>query len=96
MRGLRLDLVEPRRRMRSVFTVILGVEILTVLRMELWLGGAAASRELELFKSVSALALTLAVGAWVFVPRRIRCARREATTSDGRHSEVGGVRRELA
>jgi AraC-like DNA-binding protein len=69
MRGLRIDLVEPRRRMRAVFTVILGIEILTVLGVELWLGGAAGSRDVEVVKSVSALALTLAFGGWLLAPR---------------------------
>lgn len=69
MRGLRVDLVEPRRRMRTVFTVILGLEILTVLGVELWLGGASPSRHVDLVKSVSAFALTLAFSAWLLGPR---------------------------
>jgi len=69
LRGLSADLVEPRRRVRAVFTIIVGVEILIVLGAELWLGNAPASRELELLKSVAALGLTMAFGAWLLTPR---------------------------
>jgi AraC-like DNA-binding protein len=69
LRGLSADLVEPRRRVRAVFTIIVGVEILIVLGAELWLGNAPASRELELIKSVAALGLTLGFGAWLLTPR---------------------------
>lgn len=69
MSGLRVDLVEPRRRMRTVFAVIIGIEILTVLGVELWLEGETASRDVELWKSVSAFALTLAFGTWLLAPR---------------------------
>jgi AraC-like DNA-binding protein len=69
VRGLSADLVEPRRRIRAAFTIIVGIEILIVLGAELWLGSAPASRDLELLKSVAALGVTLAFGAWLLTPR---------------------------
>lgn len=69
LRGFSGDLVEPRRRMRAVFTIIVGVEILIVLGAELWLGNIPASRELEMIKSVAAFAVTLAFGLWLLNPR---------------------------
>lgn len=68
-RGLQVDLVEPRRRVRTAFSVVLGIDILFVLGVEWWLGGAAVSRDIELVKSVSALVLTTAFAAWLLGPR---------------------------
>lgn len=69
LRGFSGDLVEPRRRMRAVFTIIVGVEILIVLGAELWLGNTPASREVEVIKSVAALGVTLAFALWLLTPR---------------------------
>lgn len=67
--GRPADLVEPRRRARAAFAIVVGFEILIVLGLELGLRGAPAPRDLELFKSVAALGLTLAFGAWLLAPR---------------------------
>jgi AraC-like DNA-binding protein len=69
VRGLSADLVEPRRRMRALFTLIVGIDILAVLGAELWLRGTPVPRELELVKSAGSLGLTLAFGAWILTPR---------------------------
>jgi hypothetical protein len=69
LRGFSGDLVEPRRGMRAVFTIIVGVEILIVLGAELWLGNTPASRELEVIKSIAALGVTLAFALWLLTPR---------------------------
>jgi AraC-like DNA-binding protein len=70
VRELRHDLIESRRSMRPVFAAVVGVEIVVVLGVELWLGGAPASRAVETIKSVGALALALGFAAWLLAPRR--------------------------
>lgn len=70
VRELRDDLVESRRSMRPVFAAVVGLEMLSVLAVELWLGGAPASREIEALKSVAALGLALMFGAWLLTPRQ--------------------------
>lgn len=52
------------------FTVLVGIEIVTVLGAEIVLGGERAPRVLELVKSLAALGLTTLVGAWIVTPRR--------------------------
>ncbi len=70
VRGFPADLIEPRRRLRTAFTVVIGVEIATVLGAEILLAGERAPRLLELVKSLAALALTTLFGAWLVTPRR--------------------------
>lgn len=70
VRGLPGDLIEPRRRLRAAFTVVVGIEIVTVLGAELALGDEQAPRMLELVKSLAALAVTVLFGAWLIAPRR--------------------------
>jgi AraC-like DNA-binding protein len=69
VRGGPADLVEPRRRWRTVFTGVVGLEILIVLGAELLLGGARAPRLLEAIKSLAALWLTMLFTVWVLRPR---------------------------
>lgn len=70
VRGFPTDLVEPRRRLRMAFTVVIGIEIVTVLGAEIVLAGERAPRVLELVKSLAALGLTTLFGAWIVTPRR--------------------------
>ena len=69
LRGLAADLVEPRRRVRAAFSMVVGIEILIIIAIELWLAGTTPSRELELLKSVGALALTMLFAGWLLAPR---------------------------
>lgn len=68
-RGLPIDLVESRRRVRMTFTVIVGLEILVVLATEWVLGGRPAPPGLELLKSVGALCLAAGFCGWLLAPR---------------------------
>ncbi len=80
VRGRPADLVEPRRRLRAVFTVVVGAEILIILGVELFLGGNPAPRPLELLKSVATLGLTVLFSTWLLMPRRDLLAYATKTT----------------
>lgn len=69
-RGLPADLVEPRRRLRSVFVIAAGLEILVVLGAELLLGGERPPRWIDTTKSVSAFGLTVLFAGWFLAPRQ--------------------------
>jgi AraC-like DNA-binding protein len=69
LRGFPADLVEPRRRLRTVFTGVVGLEILIVLGAEVVLAGAPAPRLLEVIKSTGALWLTMLFTVWFLRPR---------------------------
>ena len=68
-RGRPSDLVEPRRRLRTAFTVVVGVEIVIVITVDLFFGASQASLPVQLVRSVGALWLTMVFGAWLLAPR---------------------------
>lgn len=69
VRGLPGDLVEPRRRLRVVLTLAVGVTILLVIVGELVLAGERAPRWVDAVKSSAALGLTWWFATWLLSPR---------------------------
>ena len=69
-RGRPADLVEPRRRLRAAFTLIVGIEILVVIAAEVMLAGNQAPRLLETIESIGALWLTALFCGWLLTPRQ--------------------------
>ena len=68
-RGRPADLVEPRRRLRTAFTVVVGIEIVIVVSADLFFGASQASMPVQLVRSMGALWLTMVFGAWLLAPR---------------------------
>ncbi|HJU43919.1 MAG TPA: AraC family transcriptional regulator [Vicinamibacterales bacterium] len=68
-RGTPADLVEPRRRLRAAFSIIVGIEMIIVIGADLFLQAAAQTPLLQLIKSTGALWLTSLFGAWLLAPR---------------------------
>ena len=69
VRGLSADLVEPRRRLRLVLTVAVGVTILMVIGGEILLSGERPPRWVDAIKSAGALGLTFLFSSWLLTPR---------------------------
>jgi AraC-like DNA-binding protein len=70
IRGFPSDLVEPRRRLRAVLTVAVGLEILMVISGEILLGGERPPRWVDTLKGSGAFGLTLLFTVWSLTPRR--------------------------
>ncbi len=70
IRGFPSDLVEPRRRLRAVLTVAVGLEILIVIGGEILLGGERPPRWVDTLKGSGAFGLTLLFTVWSLTPRR--------------------------
>jgi AraC-like DNA-binding protein len=70
VRGFPSDLVEPRRRLRAVLTLAVGLEILTVIGGEILLRGTRPPRWVDTLKGAGAFGLTLLFTVWSLTPRR--------------------------
>jgi len=69
VRGLPGDLVEPRRRLRVVLTIAVGVTIALVIAGEILLGGERPPRWVDTVKSCGALGLAWWFATWLLSPR---------------------------
>lgn len=69
VRGLPGDLVEPRRRLRVVLTIAVGVTIALVIAGEILLGGERPPRWVDTLKSCGALGLAWWFATWLLSPR---------------------------
>ena len=63
----RTDLVEPRRRLRSILVVLGAIQILLVTVVELVLGQVDAPLQLELLNSLILLGLIMAIATWLLL-----------------------------
>ncbi len=69
VRGLSIDLIEPRRRLRVVLTITVGLTIMLVIAGEVLLAGDRPPRWVDTVKSCGALALALWFATWLLSPR---------------------------
>jgi AraC-like DNA-binding protein len=83
VRDLPSDLVEPRRRLRLVLTVAVGLTILMVIGGEILLAGERPPRWVDAMKSAGALGLTFLFATWLLTPRLEVVASEPAADSAG-------------